>query len=196
MAGFIGVLGEDESDAEAVRRLYRRLRAAAGLAPIKIKHFGYGGSGELFRKGHAQLKAWEKAGCVRAVVCHDADRGDPAARKLRVMQDVIGKSGAAIPCCALVPVQEFEAWILADAEKLANLFDWCRGLKQPNHPETIRDPKEHLRELTRNPKTKRYEYHPPTHNPFMADQLGPDTVASRCPSFVTPVQFVGDEVPG
>ena len=61
-------------------------------------------------------------------------------------------SGVRINCLASIPVQELEAWFLANIEKLGELFNWCRGLAQPAHPESINDPKEHLIRLSRNPK--------------------------------------------
>jgi hypothetical protein len=105
MPPFHGVLGEDDSDAEAVATLIRRLREAHSLPRIKVKQHGYEGCAELLRKGHAQLRAWEKAGCTCVVVCYDADKNDPSAIRQEVERSIIRASGVTIPCRAVVPVE-------------------------------------------------------------------------------------------
>ncbi len=190
---FHGVLGEDSSDAEALACLVRRLREDRGLRRIKVKSHGYEGCGELFRKGAKQLKAWQTAGCVRAIVCYDADTDNPEERKQRVLREIIRASGVRISCFPVVPVQEIEAWFHADIEKLRELFNWCRGLRQENHPESINNPKEALRRLSRHPVTGHFHYHPPTHNKFMAECVDLGLVERRCPSFAALAAFVRSE---
>lgn len=190
---FYGVLGEDDSGAEPVAVFIRRLRAQRGLAPVKVRPYGYDGCGQLLRKGAAQLKAWAHAGCTRAVICYDADRDDPSERRARVVRDIIRESGVRIPCCALVPVQEIEALLLADVAKLVSLFSWCIDLAQPARPESINDPKEHLIRLTAHPDSQRRPYHPPTHNRVMADLVDLALVEQRCPSFSALAEFVRAE---
>ena len=201
MRPFHGVLGEDDSDAETLAILIRRLREARGLRPIRIKPFGYEGCAQLLRRGATQLTAWEKVGCVRAYVCHDADRGIPGRREAVspeerteiIQKQIIRASTVKIPCNAVVPVQEIEAWMLGDIANLGELFHWCRGLPQHVNPESINDPKEHIIRLSRNPQTGKTRYHPPTHNPVMAQSIDLGLLLQRCPSFVALAQFVGEE---
>jgi hypothetical protein len=190
---FHGVLGEDISDAEAVACLVHRLREKQGLRRVKIKCHGYDGCNQLLRKGHAQLKAWERAGCKRAIVCYDADTEDPAIREKRIKDKIIGPSGVEIGCLALVPVRELEAWIHADIGKLEELFNWCRNLRQVSNPESIIEPKEELIKLSKHPVTKNRHYSPPQHNEFMAKIIDLDLVKERCNSFRKLVEFVEDE---
>jgi hypothetical protein len=190
---FHGVLGEDLSDADAVAALVRRLREERNLARIKIKRHGYEGCAQLMRKGAEQLKFWAKTGCLRAVICHDADKNDPETVRHQVEKRIIRKSRFKIPCCAVVPTQELEAWLLADIQKLGELYSWCSGLKEISEPEQIQDPKEHLIRLTRHPDTHETHYHPPTDNEAMARIVDLDLVERKCPSFAVLADFVRSE---
>lgn len=186
-------MGEDDSDAESIAILVRRLRDAVGLPPVKIRRRGFGGCAQLLKKGAAQLSAWYTSGCTRAYVCYDSDRDEPGRRRERVIREVIEPSGAPIACCAIVPIQELEAWFHADIEKLALLFNWCRSLNQVASPESINDPKKRLREISRHPLRNKYLYQPAAHNPYLAGEIDLDVVARRCPSFRELANFVRSE---
>lgn len=192
------VMGEDDSDVETLKTFIKRLRAAADKQPPKvvIHTKGYGGCAEMLRKAPAQLRAWEKAGVTRVVIAYDADRDDPAARMKR-LSEVIAESKIAVAHCPLVPVQELEAWLLADVAKLEAVFPTLRKSKrtpkQIRSPEGVPDPKEHLTGLALHPERKVTLYHPPTHNEVMAELIDLDLVRKKCPSFRPLAEFVEGE---
>ena len=152
-----GVIGEDPSDVETLKVLIRRLANNEKL-PVFVK--GYSGCGEMLRKGASQLKLFAGKGVVRFVVCYDADRGNPVARELEARQKVWDKAladGIHGECCIVVPIQELEAWILADLSSVSKVItSWTP--KDVSSPELINDPciirKSHstwiLRKLPRN----------------------------------------------
>jgi hypothetical protein len=58
----------------------------------------------------------------------------------------------------IIPVQEMEAWLLADPVALQKAFGLAKAPKCPNNPEAVNDPKEVLRDIVwhSSGKTKRY----------------------------------------
>lgn len=181
-----GVLGEDESDAEALKVLIRGLKQQASL---KILALGYSGGGELLAKGSRQLKAFAAQGCDRFVVCHDADGTDPDAKRAEIMRRVIDPSGLVSSFCVVIPVQEFEAWILADLEAVSQVIPSWRPGPFKENPESIRNPKERLKWESRK-QNKKPRYDPATHNPQIAKYLQIDRLRQRCPSFERLARFV------
>ena len=172
-----GILGEDRSDAETLTTLVRRLKSDDSL-PVKRK--GYEGGALLLRKGANQLRAFADLGCSRYVVCHDSDGPDPTARRQQVLDQVVKPSGVG-PCCIVIPVQELEAWILADiAAVTAIMSSWHPT--EIGSPEHITSPKEHLERLSRDAR-KKPRYSHATHNEQVAKYLNLDRVAAKCPSF-------------
>ena len=91
-------------------------------------------------------------------------------------------------CCILIPVQELEAWILADIECAVNIFPSWRPAPIQN-PEKIESPKEHLEKLSRDSK-QRPRYSHAVHNEKMARHLDLEKVQRKCPAFSVLVEFV------
>jgi hypothetical protein len=93
-----------------------------------------------------------------------------------------GKSepGNAQAHVVVIPKREIEAWLLYDAGAIATVFQEAKYPKLPGNPESLRDPKKHLRELVRN--TYRKEYLTTVHNPKIAKNMDLASLG-RCPSF-------------
>ncbi|MBP6187389.1 MAG: DUF4276 family protein [Azonexus sp.] len=182
-----GVIGEDPSDVETLKVLIRRLANNEKL-PVFVK--GYSGCGEMLRKGASQLKLFAGKGVVRFVVCYDADRGNPVARELEARQKVWDKAladGIHGECCIVVPIQELEAWILADLSSVSKVItSWTP--KDVSSPELINDPKEHLERLSRQHQKPKYIH--AVHNQKIAFHLDLAKVAAKCGSFVPLMEFV------
>lgn len=179
-----GILGEDPSDANTLKAIVRRL-AGNDRLPIRIK--GYSGGSEMLRKGAAQLKLFAALDCSRFIVCHDADGPDPTESYGKVTGRIVGPSGVQ-PCCIVIPVQELEAWLLADIEAVTHLITSWRPKPIPN-PEAIDSPKEHLEKLSRK-SNQRPRYVHAIHNERLALHIDLMKVAKKCPSFKTLADFV------
>jgi hypothetical protein len=180
-----GVLGENNSDTATLKELIRRI-AADDRLPIMTK--GYEGGAEMLRKGAVQLQLFADLDCNRFVICYDADHNDPELCRRLIHERVVLKSGIALPCCVVIPVQELEAWILADIEAAKNIFtSWSP--EPVRSPELIESPKEHIEKLSRDAKRKpRYSH--ATHNERMAKHIDLGKVHSACPSFRPLYDFV------
>jgi hypothetical protein len=179
-----GILGEHASDTATLKVLVRRLAGA----PVKIKGKGYSGCAEMLRKGARQLRLFQNLGYSRFIVCHDADGPDPAPAREKVASKIIRPSGIRTDCCIVVPVQELEAWILADIECAVKIFPSWKPAAIDN-PERIENPKEYLERLSRDSRQKsRYSH--ATHNEHMAKYLNLENIRHKCPSFRELTKFV------
>ncbi len=185
-----GILGEDDSDAETLKVLVQRL---AGNPRLTVKTKGYGGCSELLRKGAKQLQLFKMLSLTHFIVCHDADGPDPQPKRDEVIQRIVRPSGFTEDCCIVIPVQELEAWILADIECASKIFSsWHPSPIES--PERIFKPKEYLERVSKEGK-QRPRYRHATHNERMALHLDLDKVAKKCPAFGTLVSFVKKTAP-
>ncbi len=180
-----GILGEDSSDVATLRVLVRRLADDESM-PIRTK--GYSGCAQMLRKGARQLRSFSNLGCTRFIICHDADGSDPEPNRERVKNKIIKPSGISDDYCIVVPVQELEAWILADIECATNIFSSWRPNAIQN-PESISSPKEHLEKLSRTSRQKPLYRHA-VHNEQMAKHLDLNKISRKCPEFKVLEKFV------
>lgn len=181
-----GILGEDDSDTDTLKVLIRRL---ANDPSLSIRPKGFNGCAEMLRKGARQLRAFANTGCTRFVISYDADRCDPTLRHREVIERIVNPSGIGFPCCVLIPVQEIEAWILADIQAVSKVLTSWNPSPLETEPERIDDPKEYLEALSRNNKKKPIYDHA-THNAKVAKHLNLDRLRTRCPSFVPLARFI------
>jgi hypothetical protein len=182
-----GVLGEDKSDVATLKVLMRRIADDKGLT---IHGKGYEGCSEMLRKGATQLRLFSDThGCKKFVVCYDRDKGDVDERRKEVIDEIIVPSGLNAEFCIVIPIEEIEAWILADLVSVTKIFTGWRPDKDFVNPEGEKDPKELVEKLSRMANGKpRYDH--ATHNEKVAQHVSLDTVAKKCPSFVPLVKFV------
>ena len=112
-----GIIGENSSDVATLKVLVRRLASNESLS---VKTKGYGVRGML-GKGARQFRLFRGLGCTRFIACHDADGRSTPKHKV-VAEKIVRPSGIDEGCCIVVPVQELEAWILADIECATRFF--------------------------------------------------------------------------
>jgi uncharacterized protein DUF4276 len=174
------VLGEDASDVSTVRALIQRIAGAH----IKVLSRGYTGCGEMLRKGAKQLQLFAGAphNCKRFVICYDSDGKNPARRYQDVVDRVIAPSGIDARICIVVPVQEVEAWILADLPAVTNVISSWKPKPYSPDPEDRDSPKEFLQKLSRKENHKP-RYINAVHNEQIAKHVSIDLLFDRCTSF-------------
>jgi len=172
------ILAEDDSDAEAISHIVRRHFNDDSLS---IKKKGYDGCGGLCAKGARDIKTWSVQGITRFVVCHDADSNAPSDIREKVLKAIARPSGVEQQCCITVPVQEIEAWLIADEQAVAAVIPSFQ-LKGQSQPESISSPKEWLIKQSEAENGKPL-YSPKTFNAAVAKRLRFDVVQRKCPSF-------------
>lgn len=179
-------LGEDKSDSETIKAI---IRVVAGDISIPVQARGYGGKAGLLKKGAKDLRTYSSLGFTRFVIVHDADCNDPESIRLQVCEQVVAKAGLKTGCCVVVPVQEIEAWILADLKAVTSVLTGWRPRKDFPSPEGIDNPKEELERLSRM-SNKKPRYSHVVHNPRVAEHLDWRRVQQKCPSFQPLVDLI------
>ena len=138
----IGIIAEDDSDVAVVRELTLSL-----LRPNRIgfsRFVGHGG-GKLRRKCGAWARTLVRLGCPWITVVHDLDVYDEPQLRAQLTR-AIAPARARVSV-VLIPKREIEAWLLYDAKAIAAAFNENQQPKLPGNPESLSDPKEHLRQL-------------------------------------------------
>lgn len=172
------ILAEDDSDADVLTNILRRHLRNDSL-PVKRK--GYGGTGGLCTKGARDIRTWQVAGITRFIICHDADGPDGMASRETVLARVARPAGVVDYSCITIPIQEIEAWIIADETAIARVIP-SFVLKTQSNPEGISSPKEWLINQSKASNGKPL-YSPKTFNAAVAKHLRLHVVQQKCPSF-------------
>lgn len=185
-----GILAEDRSDVEVLQSLVQRIATAAGdKKALSFKTKGYSGCAEMIRKGARDIRLFAGMSVNRVIVCYDSDRCAPGERVKEVEEEVLQKAGVKVESCIVVPVQEIEAWILADMDAVKHVLTaWKSVPKSHTNPESLNDPKEHLERLSKRHGKPLYVH--AIHNSKVAKHLNLDLLRQRCPSFKSLYDFV------
>lgn len=186
------VLAENESDRNTLIVLIRRI---AGDNRIHIEGPKYRGCGEMLKKGAEQLIKYKRMGTIqRYVICYDSDGKNAEARRQELISKIVKPANIKHPVCALVPIQEIEAWIMADMKAVKKVItSWDYGKDIPR-PEMIESPKEHLEKLSRQNQNQKPRYSHAMHNEKIAVHLDLESVKHKCPSFSPLVTLVNEGV--
>jgi hypothetical protein len=179
----MGIIAEDDSDVAVLREITSSL-----LKPHRIgfKRFVGNGCGKLRRKCGAWARNLVQQGCRWIVVVHDLDVHDEEGLRAELTAAVVPAGAQA--SVVLIPKREIEAWLLYDGHAIAEAFREKHRPKLPGNPESLRDPKKHLRDSIW--KTYRKEYLNTVHNCLIAKYIKL-SLLERSASFAPHVNFVG-----
>lgn len=186
------ILAEDPSDLKVLAILIRRI---AKDDSIRITGKGYQGAPEMLKQGAKQLKVYQANEKIqRYVICYDSDGKNAEARRQELISKIVKPANIKHPVCALVPIQEIEAWIMADMKAVKKVItSWDYGKDIPR-PEMIESPKEHLEKLSRQNQNQKPRYSHAMHNEKIAVHLDLESVKHKCPSFSPLVMLVNEGV--
>lgn len=182
------VLAEDRSDADVLVELVKLIRDDMRCRIVKK---GFGGCGELCRKAASHIEKFEREGATHFIICHDSDGNDPAGIRTKVKLALLPKIDLnKYKQVLAVPVQEIEAWLIADEAAIAKAIKTLT-IKAVDQPENLNDPKEWLVRESRRDRSRPL-YDPPTFNEKIAKHLDIAKVERKCPSFAELTTFVRD----
>lgn len=180
-----GILAEDDSDIQTLKVIIRRL---ADDKTIPIRGKGFSGCGKLLKDGWKYLKSLPSLNCSRFIFAHDADQRNYREVQRQLFDSIIKPSGLRTSICLLIPVQEIEAWMLADLAAASNIFPGWTPKSVPN-PESISSPQEYLEKLSRL-GGGRPRFSHAVHNEKLAKHIDLLKVSKHCPSFRPLEDFV------
>jgi hypothetical protein len=179
------VLAEDSSDADSLEVLVKRI---SGIQNQKVFKKGFNGCGELRKKSHRFVVQFSIWGAKRFIICHDSDGTNPATIRRSVMADLRKKFRGQLDLVIVVPVEELEAWIVADSEAVKRVIP-SLSIRNVKDPESLHRPKEWLRdESARGRSTPLYI--PRIHNAQVVHFIDLSKLEMKCPSFRPLKQFV------
>ncbi|MBI5190690.1 MAG: DUF4276 family protein [Nitrospirae bacterium] len=148
-----------------------------------IKPITTDGCGKLRRKCDGYVTDLFNRGSDVVFVFHDSDTGEES-KIVELRKDLTAKVMAAKPrgrACIVIPIQEIEAWLLADEDAINGSFSKLSIKAYPN-PEAVDSPKETIERLSKGANSKP-RYTNTTHNRKIAARLDLDKVYKKCPSF-------------
>ncbi len=177
----MGIIAEDDSDVAVLRELTLSL-----LRPYKVgfKRFVGDGCGKLRRKCGAWATNLVGQGCPWIVVVHDLDVLTEVELRAELTNAINPANAKA--SVVLIPKREIEAWLLYDSGAIASAFRERQGPPLPGNPESVVDPKKHLRDLIW--RRYRKEYLNTVHNPLIAKHID-HSLLNRSGSFSPHFEF-------
>lgn len=188
----IGLLTEDQTDANAVAILVKRIaKEAQAIEPGVHKHWEKG-CARVRRKARAKLEWMQSDGCTGAIIVHDLDRNpinhqlNDAVALRNELESIAVPHGLVRHVC--IPIEELEAWFWADEATVKLATHDNKHARAHHSPESIKQPKEEFERLSRGANGKsRYNTNK---NPDLAEKLNLAICEKRCPSFRALADFV------
>ena len=189
MRAKVGIIAEDNSDVETLKIFIRRINPLR----FQIKGHSTKGCGRLKKKCTGIVCHLVRKGITKIIICHDLDSDDPdklaslkKALREKVKASMVPNNNRVI--CIVIPVQELEAWFLADVSIINKRFIGAK-LKEIPNPEKIPSPKEYIEKVSRDDRWKP-RYINTNDNPKLAEVIDIDKVRTKCPAFSPFYDFI------
>lgn len=184
MSILIGVIAEDKSDVDVIEEIIAKKRPRNRF---KVRKFVGHSCGKVRTKCREWAKNLQMQKCTLLIVVHDLDENN--INDLRTQLEAILQPSPIADHIIVIPIREIEAWLLADHSAINKTFGL--KLKRIANPESIRRPKERLRDLVYLRSNKRKVYANTIHNKRIAANASVREFA-RCSSFVPLNQFLNN----
>lgn len=176
MATHVGVIAEDNSDVDVLRELLAKLTKRKLFLHKFVGH----GCGKIAGKCRAWARNLDAQGCQVLIILHDLDL-----RNLAQLRQTLIEALTPSPIQShviVIPVQELEAWLLADHGAIQNALGIKQPIKQVTGMEYLQRPKEFLGDLIFRKSNKTVYYVNTVHNVRIARAASLVNLR-RCPSF-------------
>lgn len=172
----VGLIAEDQSDVDVLHELAKKIAARRFRIRKVLGH----GCGRIHAKSNAWAHQLSLQGCTSLIIASDLDGRNISDYRTSLDQ-------AVNPCpihdfVIVIPVQEIEAWLLADNGAVTRALKLHQPMRVQANPESIRDPKGHLARIIRERSKNKMTYLNTVHNRLIAMQMQIPNVR-RCASF-------------
>lgn len=184
----IGVIAEDDSDVDVIREVISKYINEDSYC--LRRHCGKG-CGRILGKCRGWAENLRRQGCRFLIVVRDLDRKDQA--KLRSDIESILSTKIIDEFAVVIPIQEIEAWLLADHDAIRRTFGIKVSVSKISNPELVLDPKARLGEIVYLRSGKKRRYVNTVHNTILARNA---TIGafSRCKSYLPLDAFIKDRI--
>jgi hypothetical protein len=180
----VGIIAEDKSDVDVIESLIKRYKRPRA---IKFHSIAPGGCAKVRAKCAAYGANLANRGCTRLIVLHDADERSPKTLRSDLTR-AIANSGPKLKV-VVIPVKELEAWFLADVAAIGEALNIRKKIKRIPNPESVRRPKERLRDEIYKWSDKKLRYINTIHNQKIAAKCSL-VMLRTCDSYVAFDDFV------
>jgi hypothetical protein len=179
-----GIISEDPTDFETIRILVSKIIDTTGVG---FKSKVGNGCAKISSKCTVWAEDLSNRKCDVLIVVHDLDRKNYDELKNDLQSKLA--SSAIKDHLVSIPIEELEAWLLADPEGIKSGLRLKRVPKFSGTPETINSPKEKLRDAIFSCSNKEI-YYQTSMNPRIAESIDVTKIYAKCPSFKEFYDFV------
>jgi hypothetical protein len=184
MSNIIGLIAEDDSDAKVIHALIKMM---SRNQRFKVKkHLGRG-SGRIAGKCKQWAMDLKNRGCTYLILVRDLDHVSPQERQIE-LRKALGTCPI-LRHVIIVPIQEIEAWLLADSNAIKRAMNLTLLPKEISSPESVRNPKSKLSDVIYRCSENKTRYVNTIHNEKIASELRVSKIR-RCTSFLNFESFV------
>jgi hypothetical protein len=162
----IGIICEDNSDFDSIKEIIRRI---VGINNLDYKKQCGEGSSRIRSKCSKWAEQLKDRGCQLIIVVHDLDRENHSTLEQKLTRDISTSGAPHNYVC--IPIEELEAWFIANPETLKSHFNLNRLPPFRGNPENILSPKEAIKRQVRLCSGGRARYINTTHNPKLAERI-------------------------
>lgn len=178
----IGVIAEDNSDVDVIRIILSKYIAQNKYT---LRKFTGSGCGKLKSKCTSWIKNLFLSGCNFVVVIHDLDRNKETELRSTISAKI--PKNYTKKSVLIIPVEELESWLLTDTQAIKEVFNLKKKPKEPNNPQAVKSPKEHIQKTVWNASRKAYIN--TIHNSKIVDRISIEKL-KKCSSYAELDVFV------
>lgn len=174
----VGVIVEGESDEKVLKEIFSKYGLNAEFRQAR---------GFNARKFNSLGRRLKESGCGKVIILRDTeckkkeDRREELREKINELERGIEVCFAQ---CAL------EAWLLAD-EKAIEVVEG-KEVKEIPEPESLKDPKEVMKDIFRKARGFKLGYNAPRHAPKIAHEMDVGKLEQKCDSFREMINIARD----
>ena len=174
----VGLIAEDESDIDSLKELIKKVTKKENIG---FKFFVGRGCGRIKRKANDWARQLKLRGCKVLILVHDLDRNNYEVLYKEIKDSI--EPFTIADTFISIPIEEMEAWFLADPKAIKNALKLKKDIKTFHHPEKVKSPKEVLAKEIEKASNNSKIYINTKHNLLISKKLNVELLKNKCESF-------------